>query len=83
MTATLQARLAADTQSQRVALFLTTTEGDLGESGEAVNERGELFGWWLFPDGHLDVRPYRPDELAWPLLEDSEYLAARREVGLD
>lgn len=81
-TDSLKARLRADAQCERIALFLCTTEGDQGESGEAVNERGELMGWWLFPDGHLDIRPYRADELTWEMQADPEYLAARAEVGL-
>lgn len=81
-TDTLLARLRADTQSERIALFLCTTEGDMGESGEAINERGELYGWWLFPDGHLDVRPYRADELTWNMQASPEYQRARAEVGL-
>lgn len=83
MIETTKARIMADTNSERIGLFLCTTEGDLGDSGEAVNERGELFGWWLFPDGHMDIRPYRADEIDHDdLLTDSEYLAARAEVGL-
>lgn len=79
---TIKARIADDTRSKRVALFLCTTEGDMGCSGEAVNERGELYGWWLFPEGHLDIRPYRADELTWDMQHDPEYHQARAEVAL-
>lgn len=78
---TVKPRLMADTNSERIALFLCTTEGQMGSSGEAVNERGELYGWWLFPSGHLDIRPYRVDELTWDMLHEPEYLAALAEVG--
>jgi hypothetical protein len=84
-TESIKARLRADANCERIALFLCTTEGEQGQSGEAINERGELCGWWLFPDGHLDIRPYDAAEVAeingydW---DDPEYRAARAEVGL-
>jgi hypothetical protein len=83
MTESIRARLMADAGCERIAFFLRTTEGHLGESGEAINERGELVGWWLFPDGYLDIRPYRIDETDPAVLAEPEYLAARAEVGLD
>lgn len=81
-TDAIKARLKADAQCERIALFLCTTEGQLGQSGESVNERGELVGWWLFPDGHLNIQPYRVEELVEFEICDPEYQRARAEVGL-
>jgi len=78
---TITDRLKADTHSERIALFLCTTEGDQGESGCAVNERDEWFSWWLNPDDSLEIYDRgRVEDLEAHMLDDPEYLAARAEV---
>ncbi len=69
-------RLKAATDSEKIGLFLCSDEDRQGESGSAINERGEVFDWWEHL-GALDVSPGVMDAT------DPEYLAARAEVGLD
>jgi hypothetical protein len=78
MTASLQARLCQATHSARIALFGWWPEGDMGARGSAVNERGDLVDWWLYPDDWLEVSWLQTDQLAeWEL---PAYFAARAEA---
>jgi hypothetical protein len=50
----------------------------MGARGSAVNERGDLVDWWLYPDDWLEDSWLQTDQLAeWEL---PMYLAARAEA---
>jgi hypothetical protein len=59
-----QARLCQATHSARIALFGWWPEGDMGACGSAVNERGFLVDWSLYPDDRLEVSWLQTDRLA-------------------
>lgn len=75
----LVARLRARTGSERIGLFGCSDEDTAGRSGLAINERDEVWSFWLHRDGKLDLEPL--EEFAVLLETDPEFIRARAEVA--
>jgi hypothetical protein len=86
------ARLLRERGIGRHALFLTQREGTILPgglevvSGFVLDERGRVHGFWLAWDDDrqaLTLSPFYPlEEAEATFLDDAEYRAARRALGL-